>query len=69
MLIALLIIKEIESISIGDHDRFNEALRFLIYNVFNESQYPKASLHDPDLAPKFVVLLASNVPALSIPGE
>lgn len=67
--IALSIINSRDSISIGDHDILIEAFRFLIYKVFKEEQYPKASLQDPCLAPNFVVFAASNTPALSIAGE
>jgi hypothetical protein len=57
-----------DSKAIGDHDRFNEALRFLIYNMDKQEHPPKASLQLPDLAPKLVVLEASKTPACIILG-
>lgn len=66
---ALSIIYSKESISNGDHDKFNEAFKFKIYKVFKELQKPKASRQDPCFAPNLVVFEASNVPARSIPGE
>jgi hypothetical protein len=37
-----------------------------MYSCLNELHHPKASLQLPDLAPKLVTLIASNVPAFSI---
>ena len=68
VLAALLTMYCIDSKLIGDHDMLIETFKFLIYKVLRHVQLPKASLQEPDLAPKFVVLIASKTPACNTLG-
>jgi hypothetical protein len=69
VLAALLTMYVIDSRLTGDHEIFIETLRFLIYRFFKLKQNPNASYQEPLVAPKLVVLLASNTPIFSIAGE